>query len=83
MLQKIFPEDFPAILSESLVDAGWSTATHIKDGYGVVQGSLSRETNIAEVGILLVPTFTRSEPLHFYLLHYMKNEISRKKSCYD
>ena len=47
MLQKIFPEDSPAISSESCVHAGWSSGTHIKDGYGVVEGSLSRETDLA------------------------------------
>jgi len=37
--------------------------THIEDGYGVVEGSLSRETDLTEVRIHLTPTFTRSEHL--------------------
>ena len=50
--------------NESFVHAGWSTGTHIEDGYGVVEGSLSRETDLAEVRIhLAAPTFTRFEPL--------------------
>ena len=48
MLQKIIPEDSPN-------NAGWSTGTHIEDGYGVVEESLSRETDLAEVRINLAP----------------------------
>ena len=67
MFQKIFPEDSLDIstFERVCVHAGWSTGTHIEDGYEVVEGSLSRETDLAEVRIQLVPTFTRSEPLKF------------------
>ena len=64
MLQKIFSEDSPDISSESVcVHAGWSTGTHIENGYGVVEGSLSRETDHAEIRTNLAPKFTRSVPL--------------------
>ena len=36
--------------------------------YGVVEGSLSPETDLAEAKIHLVPTFTISEPLAFLSL---------------
>ena len=56
------------------VHAGWSTGTDIEDGNGVVEGSLSRETDLAEVRILLAPTFSRSESLTFLSLWgYMKD----------
>ena len=53
MLQKIFPEESPDIstFERVCVHAGWSTGTHIKDGYRVVEGSLSRETDLTEVRI--------------------------------
>ena len=43
--------------------------THIEDDYGVVEGSLSREIDLAEFRIHLAPTFTRSEPLIFLGLY--------------
>ena len=54
--------------NESFVHAGWSTGTHIEDGYGVVEGSLSRETDLAEVRIHLSLTFTKSDPFPFLSL---------------
>ena len=65
MLQKIFHEVFLMVC----VHAGWSSGTLLEDDYGVVEGSLSRETDFAEVGIHLTPTFTRSEPLIFLGLY--------------
>ena len=46
----------------------WSSGTHIEDGYRVVEGSLSRETDLAEVRIHLASTFTRFEPHTFLSL---------------
>ena len=43
-----------------------SIGTHLKDGYGVVEGSLSRETDLAKVRSH--PTFTRFEPPTFLSL---------------
>ena len=54
MLQKIIPEESPDISTFErvlCVHAGWSIGTHIEDGYGVVEGLLSRETDLAEVRI--------------------------------
>ena len=48
--------------------ARWSTGTDIEDGNGVVEGSFSRETDLAEVKFLLAPAFTRSESLTFLSL---------------
>ena len=47
--------------------------THIKDGYGVVEGLLSRETDLAEVRIHLAPRSPDLNPLHFYVWGYMKD----------
>ena len=65
MFQKIFPEDFTEISSESVfnVHAGRSTSTEIGDSNEVVEGSLSRETDHAEIRTHLAPKFTRSETL--------------------
>ena len=52
MLQKIIPEDSPNISSEPRIHAEWSTGTHIKDGYGEVEGSLSRENDLAEISLI-------------------------------
>ena len=53
--------------------------THIEDGYGVVEGSLSRETDLAEVRIHLAPTFTRFEPLTFLSLGLYERLDQQKK----
>ena len=53
--------------------------THIVDGYAVVEGSLSRETDLAEVRIHLAPTFTRSEPLTFLSLGLYERLDQQKK----
>ena len=70
MIQKIIFEESPdfSTFERVCVHAGWSIGTHVKDGYGVVEKSLSRETDLAEVRIHLAPTFTRSEPLTFLSL---------------
>ena len=51
----------------------------IQDGYGVVEGSLSRETDLAEVRIHLAPTFTRFEPLTFLSLGLYERLDQQKK----
>ena len=71
MLQKIFPEESPDISTLEKVLCScrmehWHT--HRRWLWIVVEGSVSRETDLAEVRIHLVPTFTRSEPLRFLFL---------------
>ena len=51
----------------------------VQDGYGVVERSLSRETDLAEVRIHWSPHLPDINHLHFYLWGYMKDEIRRKK----
>ena len=59
MLQKILPEDSLDNSSESVfMQNGAPAGTRI-------EGSLSRETDLAEVRIHLGPTFTRSEIFTF------------------
>ena len=60
-----------------------NSGTHIKDGYGVVEGSLSRETDLADVRIHLVPIFTISEPLTFLFSGLYERLNQEEKSCYD
>ena len=70
MLQKIFPEGSPDVstFERVCVHARWSIGTDIEDGNGMVEGSLSRETDVAEVRILLAPTRSPDlNHLHFYL----------------
>ena len=81
MLQKIFPEDSPYISTSErvCVHAGRSTSTQIEDSNEVVEGSLSRETYLAEIRIHLAPTFTRSEPLtiSFLGLYERWNQVKK------
>ena len=79
--RKYFLKNLPIfhLSSESCVHAEWSIGTHIKDGYGVVERSLSRETDLAVVRIHWPPHTPDINHLYFYLWGYMKDEIVRKK----
>ena len=66
MLQKIFPEESPDISTFERVLCS-CRMEHIKDGYGVVQRSLSRETDLAEVRIHW-PPHSPDSPLTFLSL---------------
>ena len=53
--------------------------THIEDDYEVVEGLLSRETDLTEVRIYVAPTFTRYEPLTFLSLGLFERLNQEKK----
>jgi len=76
---EIFSRRFSRYLERACVYAEWSTGTYIEDGYGVVEGSLSRETDLAEVRIHLAPTFTRFEPRKFLSLGLYERLDQQKK----
>ena len=79
IFQIIIPEGSPDISSESCVHTGWSTGTYIEDAYGLVEESVSWETDLAEVRIHLAPTFTRSELLTFLSLGLHERLYHQKK----
>ena len=51
----------------------------MEDVYAVVEGSLSRETDLAEVRIYLAPMFTRSQPLRFSSLDLCVKDVKEFK----
>ena len=78
MLQKIFSEDSPDISSESVcVHAGWSTGTHIENGYG--KDRFPEKLISLKLEFIWLPRSPYLNTLQLYLWGYMKDEIRKKK----